>query len=387
MQYNFDRYIDRENTNCVKWDYNKEFFGREDVLPMRVADMDFESPPEVKETISRYAEHGVYGYFRRSQGYYRSIVDWLQKRHRWQVDRDWIVSTPGVVTALNIAIITYTSPGDKVLIQTPVYPPFYNIVRNNKRQLITNSLSEENGRYTMDFEDLETKLKDDVKMMILCNPHNPIGRVWTREELEKLCALCHEYGVLLVSDEIHSDIVYDDHQHIPIASLCADMLEYSITCIAPSKTFNVAGLEESATIIPNDELRGQFKLTMEKVGIGGGNIFGVAALEAAYTYGKQWLEELLIYLQGNLNYLDEQLKTSSSGVKFYMPDGTYLVWLDFRSTGLLGDELFRFIVDEAKLGLNDGRSFGGEGNGFMRMNIACPRSILEEGVDRLLRVL
>lgn len=383
MKYNFDKYIDRKNTNSTKWDYNSFFFGREDVLPMWVADMDFESPPEVREAMLRSVEHGIYGYFQRSDGYYRSIINWLYKRHRWRIDREWIVSTPGVVTALNIAIITYTSPGDKVLIQTPVYPPFYNVVRNNGRQLVTNSLKEEDGRYTMDFDDLETKMRDDVKMMILCSPHNPVGRVWNREELEKVCNLCYKYGVLLVSDEIHSDIVYDGYEHRPIATICSEMLDNSITCIAPSKTFNIAGLEESTIIIPNENLRRKFQNTIKKIGIGGGNIFGVTALEAAYTYGEQWLDELLAYLQGNLDYLNDSLKRNKSGVKFYMPEGTYLVWLDFRSTGLLGDELSRFIIDEAKLGLNDGRDFGEEGNGFMRMNIACPRAILREGIDRL----
>ena len=272
MIHNFDEVIDRKNTDCIKWDYNELFFGRDDVLPMWVADMDFKSPSEVREAMGECIEHGVFGYFRRSEGYYRAIVNWMDKRHGWKIDRDWIVSTPGVVTALNISVLTYTSPKDKILIQTPIYPPFYNVVRNNGRQLVTNSLREINGYYTIDFDDLEEKLRNDVKMMILCSPHNPVGRVWKREELCRISELCLKYGVLLVSDEIHSDIIFDGHTHIPIASICDAMLQNSITCIAPSKTFNIAGLEESAILIPNAELRKRFNTTMERIGIGGGNI-------------------------------------------------------------------------------------------------------------------
>ncbi|NMA95721.1 MAG: putative C-S lyase [Clostridiales bacterium] len=387
MTYDFDEVIDRQGTNSVKWDYRKDAFGRDDVLPMWVADMDFESPPEVKRAILKYASKGVYAYFRRPATYYSSIIDWVSDRHGWNIDRDWIVSTRGVINAINLAVLSYTSPRDKILIQTPVYSPFYSAVKNNNRELILNSLIEKDGYYTMDFEDLEYKLKDGVKMIILCNPHNPVGRVWNLEELKRLEGLCKEYDVVLISDEIHSDIIYDGHRHIPIASLSSDIARRTVTCISASKTFNIAGLDESVIIISNSKLRERFIQTMEGAGIGGGNIFGTMATEAAYSYGVNWLEDLLIYFQGNLKYLNKRIKESRAPVRFHMPEGTYLVWLDFRDMGICGDDLTKFLIDEARLGLNDGRGFGEEGDGYMRMNIACPRSTLRDGVNRLLTAI
>nr|WP_129723778.1 MalY/PatB family protein [Xylanivirga thermophila] len=386
MDMDFDKVVNRRGTYAIKWDYNKEFFGREDVLPMWVADMDFLSPKPVIDALKNRVGHGVFGYTERPESYYKAIIDWEEKRHGLKIQPEWILNSPGVVTSLAFAVDSCTDPGDRVLIQTPVYPPFYNVVKNNGRELVTNPLKMVEGHYEMDFDDLEEKFRSGVKMMILCSPHNPVGRVWTYEELKTLVDMCSRYDVFLVCDEIHSDIVYKGYRHTSVLSISDWAAQNTITCIAPSKTFNIAGLTTSVAIIPNEVARKKFKAGMDRFHIEN-NLLGITALEAAYRYGGEWLDELIMYLGDNLRLLSDCIDSEVPGVKLVVPEGTYLAWLDFRALGMDDDELKSFIIHKAGLGLNDGPSFGIDGSGFQRLNFACPRSILEEGLSRLSKAI
>ncbi|MTI68854.1 MAG: pyridoxal phosphate-dependent aminotransferase [Firmicutes bacterium] len=386
MKYNFDKVIDREGSDCIKWDHVDLYFGKKDLLPMWVADMDFEVPKEINEAIKKRTEHGVYGYTKRPDSFYYSLINWTNKRHNWDIKKEWIIYTPGVVPAINIAINAYTKPGDKVIIQSPVYFPFSESVKNNGRQLIDNELKLENGRYVMDFEDLEKKIDSRVKLLILCSPHNPIGRVWNEEELKKLGEICLKNDILIVSDEIHSDIIYKGSKHIPISNISNKLANNTITCLAPSKTFNIAGLSASSIIIPNEKLRIEFNKEIDNLHIGMANIFGMVALEAAYNYGEKWLEELLEYLEGNVKFVMDFIDDIPN-VNVIRPEGTYLMWIDFNGLELNDEKLKDLIINKAKVALNDGEDFGPGGKGFKRMNIACPRSILKEGLERIAKAV
>lgn len=387
MKYDFDRINERRNTECVKWDGVKDVFGRDDVLPFWVADMDFKAPNEVIEVITKKAEHGIYGYPYRTESCLQSIIKWVNKRHGWAVDKDWLTFTPGVVPALSIAVLTFTKPGDKVIIQTPIYPPFYNVIKDNGREVVKNPLKFENNRYTMDFEDLQRKIDSGAKMIILCSPHNPVGRVWDEEELNKLSEMCIKNDVLLISDEIHADIVYGDNKHLPIAGRFAEMKKRTITCMAPSKTFNIAGLSSSFIIIPDEKLRAAFNSKVNSLFIGGANVFGLAAMEATYTYGQEWLDELLVYLEKNAEFAVKYIEENIPQIKTTKPEGTYLMWLDFSSLNITHEELKSLLINKAKVGLNSGLDFGEEGNGHMRLNIACPREILKKGLDGIAQAI
>ncbi|ACR78872.1 MULTISPECIES: MalY/PatB family protein [Kosmotoga] len=382
-KYDFDKFIDRRETNSYKWDYLDEAFGTRDLIPMWVADMDFEAPKPVIEAIKNRAQHGCYGYTARPDSYYESIMNWLEKRHSWKVEKEWLLHSPGVVPGIVIAILAFTNPGDKVIIQTPVYHPFYSTVRENGRQLVKNPLKLENGKYFMNFEDLESKIDERARMLILCNPHNPGGRVWTEGELLKLGELCIKHDLIILSDEIHSDIIMPGYKHIPIASISQELADRTITYIAPSKTFNLAGLTTSTVIISNQRLRRIYNNMLSSLELNLGNVFGIVATEAAYRYGEEWLEQLLKYLKGNLEFLKKFISERLPEIKVVEPEGTYLVWLDFRGLGMDQEELRKFIIEKAKLGLNDGVTFGEEGKGFQRMNIACPRSILKKALEQL----
>jgi cysteine-S-conjugate beta-lyase len=386
MLYDFDTVLPRGNTNSVKFDLRKEIFGREDVIPMWVADMDFPVPPFVQDAILKRASHPIYGYSVIPDSYNEAVMEWLKKRSSWEIRKEWLCFSPGVVTGLNVLVQALTDPGDKIIIQPPVYFPFFSCVKNNGRNLIYNQVIENDGVYSIDFKDLENKMKDGARMMILCNPHNPVSRCWTRDELEWLGAKGIEHGVLIVSDEIHCDLVYEPFHHIPLASLSDQIAQNTITCIAPSKTFNLAGLFTSSIIIPNDSLRRRFKVAEEKVHLSA-NIFGITAAEAAYRQGEEWREELLSYLKTNIELVKEFLAVKMPEISISPVEATYMLWVDFRKLGIEAPELKRLLVEKAGLGFVEGPTFGPGGDGFQRINIACPRSTLEMALERIPSIL
>ena len=384
MKYNFDEIINRRNTDSIKWNRTDDWPTGKDVLPLSVADMDFKSPPEIIQSIKERAEHGVFGYASPSDSYYESVINWVRNRHDWKIRRDWISYTSGVIPALNIAIAAFTNPGDSIVVQSPVYPPFFSIVNNNDRKLIINKLAAHEGRYYIDFDNLEKQLSDGAKMMLLCSPHNPVGRVWSYEELKLITDLCLKNNVLLVSDEIHSDIVYSPIKHIPLGSFSEELANNSITCISPSKTFNIPGIGMSTAIIPNKELYDKFSTTLTKLITSGmNNIFGPLASEIAYRYGADWLDELLIYLEENSKLLDKYFKENIPKIKYSKPQGTYLAWLDCRNLGIEYKDLRDFVFTNAKIELQDGIHFGSGGEGYLRLNFASPKQIIIEALERL----
>lgn len=401
MDYNFDKIVNRKNTNSFKWDKLAARFGRDDIIPMWIADMEFETPIEVSKTIKERANHGVYGYTFRSEGYHDAIKNWVKKRHDWDIDSKWITFSPGIVPALSMCVNTFTKPGDKIITQTPVYPPFYSVIKQNGRIMIENELKFNNGRYTIDFEDLlckinlkrnyftsnlmnnEFKFDPSIKMLFLCNPHNPSGRVWTKDELLRIGEICLKNNILIASDDIHCDIVYKNNKYLPIASLSKELENISITCISPGKTFSLTGMATSAIIIPNEKLREEYNKTLETLELDGGNIFGALATEAAYKYGEKWLEELLKYLEDNLNFAVNYFETNIPQIKPVRPQGTYLLWLDCSDLGLKGIDLSDFFVNQAKIAVNPGASFGKNSKEFVRMNIACSRKVLEKALYQI----
>jgi len=396
MQYDFNREINRRGTHSIKWGFMQDeedplrakateaFFGENRILPLWVADMDFASPRPVVEALIERAEHGLYGYTGKTDSYCEAVVTWMRKRHGWEIAPEWICTTPGVVPALNMLVRAFVAPGERVLIQRPVYYPFFGAIENNGAEMVVNPLVYENGRYRMDFGDLEEKARDPrVRLAILCSPHNPVGRVWTADELTRFGEICLKNDVLIVSDEIHGDLIYRGNKFVPLASLGEAFAQNAITCTAPSKTFNLAGLHTSNIIISNPELRGRFEKTLQSNGLFGINAFGVVAVEAAYNHGEEWLAQVLDYLEGNLRYLEDYVSGRIPQVTVIRPEGTYLVWMDCRRLGLDKDGLKRLMLKEARVYLDEGFLFGPEGEGFERINIACPRSILVEALERI----
>jgi cystathionine beta-lyase len=384
MIYNFDQIIPRENTDCVKYDLRKQLFETEDVIPMWVADMDFATPDFILEAISERLKHPILPYSFRGQEYHNSIISWLKSEHSWNIEVSDLSFCPGVVPGLVVAVQALTKPDDKIIVQTPVYFPFFSTIQGSGRKMIINELKEENGVYTMDFENLESQIDDQTKILILCNPHNPVGRVWRREELEKLLAICKKYNLIVISDEIHSDLVFKPFKHIPIASLSEDAANRTITFMAPSKTFNIAGLSTSFVVIQNQTHLKRYNRLLEINHLSMGNIFGTIGSTAAYTYGKDWKNQLVDYLQENLNYVESFLKNYIPKIKLIKTEATYLLWLDCRELGLNDKDLHQFFIQKAKLGFSTGESFGKGGSGFMRMNIACPKSIVEKAMQQML---
>lgn len=374
--FNFDRVIERYGTDSIKWDTQ----GR-DIIPMWVADMDFESPREVQDAIIERAGHAIYGYTVESAGLKRAVVDWLSRRHNWTIDQDWIAFAPGVVPGIRVLLDILTSPGDKVIVQSPVYPPFFWVTRESGCTVLNNQLIYENNRYTMDFADLEEKAKDpQTTALVLCSPHNPVGRVWTKDELATLGNICREHGVFIISDEIHSDLVYKDYKHTPLASISDTLRDITFTCISPSKTFNLAGLKTAFVIIPDPEVMERYEASpLPKQA----TVFGGIAAEVAYSQGERWLGALLDYIEGNRQYLKTYLRENIPQIVDVENEGLYLVWLDCRELGLDAEGLERFMLDKAGLWVNQGYTFGSGGEGFVRMNLGCPRSILEKGLARL----
>ena len=383
MVYDFETIIDRTSKNSAKWTLMKRITGLDDLIPLWVADMDFKAPPEVVEALKERAAHPIYGYTVPTEGYHNGLINWMDKRHGWSgVEKDWILYTPGVVAGFSIAIQAYSQPGDKVVIQPPVYYPFKNQILGTGRQVIENPLKIVDGYYEMDFEDLAEKIDERTKMIILCSPHNPVSRVWKREELEKLVEVCEEKDILIVSDEIHNDLILGEIKHTPTAIISEEAMQRTVTLVAPSKTFNLAGLTNANAIIPNRKLREAFRSQASK-GSGHSNIFGMVAQDAAYNKGEAWLEELLTYLRGNLKYLEGFIAEKIPGLKLYPLEGTYLAWVDCTSLGMNDEELNEFMLKKAKLWLDEGTLFGTGGSMFMRINLACPRSLLKQALESL----
>jgi len=383
MNYDFDKVIDRKNTDCFKWDYNREIFGTEDLIPMWVADMDFESPESVKNALVKRAQKGVYGYTFYPKSFYTALQNWISKRFAWNIETEWILPIPRLESALNIAVQIFTRENEKILVQTPVYPPFLSSITNNNRKCVVSPLKLKNNRYEMDFADLEKKLAADVKMMIFCSPHNPVGRVWTKKELLQIGNLCLKNNVILISDEIHSDFVFPGNQHYPTAGLSSEIANITVSMFAPTKTFNLAGLTTSALVIPNSELFEKFRNKLLSLGIKLGNIFGIEAFIIAYEHGENWLAELLLYLKSNYDFIREFLRENIPQIIPVETEGTYLIWLDCRKLKMSQGDLVAFMTEKAKLGLMDGSLFGEGGEGFMRMNFGTSRRIIEKALKQL----
>ncbi len=382
-KYNFDEIVPREGTNCLKYDAREMFFKSKDVLPLWVADMDFKTPDFIVDAIKKRAEHEIFGYSFKSDSYYKSVIDWMKHRHNWEIQKGRISSSPGVVAGLTTAIETFSNPGDGVVVQPPVYFPFFDCVKGTTRKMVENPLKIESGRYTFDFDDLKSKIDKNTKLLLLCNPQNPGGMVWTREELTELANICIENSIMIISDEIHSDLIYDGHKHIPIASISEEIAQNCMVLMAPSKTFNVAGLASSIVIIPNKVNFVRYERALGVGHLGMGNIFGSVALEAAYKHGDGWLEQMLEYLWENYLFLENFFETNLPKVKVMKPEATFLIWLDFTEYGMKNRELLNYVSEKAKVGLNDGGKFGTGGDGWLRLNIGCPRSVLEEALKRL----
>lgn len=382
VKYDFDKVIDRSGTASYKWDQSEKLFGRADVLPLWVADMDFEPPQEVVEAIKARANEGIYGYTIRTDGYMKAVEGWLKRRHGWQIKHEWISSSPGVVPALSIVVQAFTKPGDGVILQSPVYYPFYDVIRMNDRVVVDNALLLKDGRFEIDFELLERQAADGAKLLLLCSPHNPGGRVWTREELQRVGDICVKHGVLIVADEIHHDLVYREHKHTAFAPISDAFEQQSITCIATSKTFNLAGLQAATVIIPNDEIRRKYNYLLKTLSIHMESFFGLTAVESSYNHGDEWLEQLIDYLQGNRDYLLDFVQKRLPQIKAMKPEGTYMVWLDCRAISESPQELKKLMFEQAGIAFSEGSVFGKQGAGYLRVNIACPRSILTEALER-----
>ncbi len=387
MHYNFDEIIDRTNTACYKYDLRDKFFKNPDVLPMWVADMDFRTPDFVMNAIKKRLDHEILGYSFHPDSQFQSIIDWVYLRHQWKVKKEWIGFTPGVVPALNFTVLTFTNPGDKIIIQTPVYFPFYSAVTDHDRQLILNPLKLKNGRYSMDLENLKSQIDSGTKMLILCSPHNPTGNVWKKNELTELTEICLKNNILIISDEIHADIIYEGHKHIPTAMISDEVANQTITLMAPSKTFNFAGLSTSYFIASNKTLYDQMIKAVNKMHLGMGNIIGNIALEAAYREGNEWLAQLMKYLQGNVKFTKDFINSDMPALELIEPEATFLLWIDFRNTGLDDKTVRTLLVKDAQIGLSNGILFGKDGKGFQRINIGCPRSILEKGLRQIVRAI
>lgn len=384
MNLDFDRVIDRKNTNCLKYDFAVERGKPENILPLWVADMDFKISSYIQKALIYQAEHGIYGYSDTKKTYFDAVSGWMERHHGWKVEENWLIKTPGIVFALAMAVKAFSEKGDAVLINQPVYYPFSEVIADNERKIVDSTLIlGEDGRYHIDFADFEEKIvREKVKLFFLCNPHNPVGRVWTEEELLRLGNICKKHHVIVVSDEIHEDFVFRGKHHV-FANLREDFKEFTIVCTAPSKTFNIAGLQVSNIFIPNNELRRKFKKQIDAAGYSQLNAAGLAACEAAYKYGEDWYNAMISYVKENIAYTKSYIEKEIPRIKMIEPEGTYLVWIDFRGLNLKNGELEELIVDKAGLWLDSGAIFGPAGRGFQRINVACPRATLTEALQRL----
>lgn len=379
MKYDFDKRISRRGTDSYKWDSAES----DHVLPMWVADMDFRTAPAIVDALRRRVEHGIFGYTRVPDSYYEAVTGWFAQRHGWKMDREWIIYTSGVVPAISAVIKALTVPGDKVLVLTPVYNCFFSSIRNNGCETVSSPLVLADNTYTIDYADLERKAADSkVKVLLLCNPHNPVGRVWKREELVRIGEICIRHGVTVVSDEIHCELVFPGHRYTPFASVSEDFLRHSVTCISPSKAFNIAGLQIANIICADADRRVKIDRAINDNEVCDVNPFGVIATQAAYNEGEEWLNQLIEYLHGNYLYMREFCRKHLPEFPIMVLEGTYLVWMDCRKLCISSEELERRLLSEAGLWLNAGTMYGAEGEGFMRWNIACPRERLLDGLNR-----
>ncbi|MGZ7067584.1 MAG: MalY/PatB family protein [Methanobacterium sp.] len=391
MKYDFNQICNRKNTDCLKWDMIQTVFGKEDIIPMWVADMDFPVAQPVINALKKRADHPFYGYTKPGPNVVDAVVDRMWRKFKWKIKPEWVVFTPGVVPALHLAVRSLTHPGDEIILQEPCYHPFFPVVKNSGCQIVNNELKLVNGRYEMDFNDLEQKFNHNsrrlpgpgrIKAIIFCNPHNPVGRLWEREEIIRMGETALQNDAVVISDEIHCEILFNGHKHVPFATISKEFQQNCIVCMSPSKTFNLAGLDVSSIIIPNKKIRNAFLATQSGI-VPSPNLFGFTALEAAYRYGDEWLKQVLDYLQGNLDFLMDYFKNKIDGITVIQPQGTYLIWLDCRELGLNNQALKRLMEQKARVGMEDGFIFGEAGSGFMRMNIACPRPLLEEALKRI----
>lgn len=380
--YNFDAPLNRYNTEVIKWDRLASDYGKEGLLPFGIADMDFKVLPELHEAMVKRADHETYGYTYASQKYYDSFIAWNKTRNNFEVKKEEMMSVPGIVCAVSFIIHALTEKGDKVLLNTPIYDPFFAVLRQHGRTMLTSSMVRNGDRYEMNFADIEEKMKEGVKLFILCNPHNPVGRVWTKEELEKLVDLCDKYNVYLFSDEIHSDLIFPGHKHLPIYNASPKAEKLALLAMAPSKTFNVAGLKSSILVAKDPDIRKKVNdaITAFHIGV---NLFGLKATEVCYAKGAAWADELLVYLYDNAKAVVDFVEKNMPKVKTYVPEGTYLMWLDFSAYGLSQEELMKKMVNEAGVALNDGEHYGPEGKGFVRLNIGTQRAMLMQGLEQI----
>jgi cysteine-S-conjugate beta-lyase len=383
MKWDFDEEVSRKGTDCVKYDLRKETYGTEDVIPMWVADMDIKTPDFIINALRKRLDHELMGYSFRSADYFRSISSWLLARHNWEIEDEWICFCPGIVPALNLCTLAFTRPGDTIIVQPPVYTPFFSAVENHGRNLLCNQLTEVNGNYIMDLNSLKDSITPTTRMIIISNPHNPVGRSWTPDELTNLAEICLKNNILILSDEIHCDLVLPGFRHTPVAKLSRSISEITVTCIAPSKTFNLAGLSTSSVIITNPVLRKYFNSKIDHLHIGNGNIFGNVASIAAYSYGNEWLLDLMVYLNRNVNYVTDFCRTNIPEIKPIKPEATYMIWLDCRQLAMTAEELQNFFVCKAKVGMNEGSIFGPGGEGFMRMNIGTTYKQVVKAMEQI----
>ena len=378
-KYNFDEIIDRHGTSCNKWEYNIP----DGVLPMWVADMDFAAAPEICEAMQKRLNHPIYGYTHHSQELKDAIVSWVSRRYHWEIESDWLAFSPGVVPALVMSLLSITQPGDRVMIMTPVYHPFYSSIEENGRIIINHQLKQDqNGRYFIDFDSLESQIDDRCKVIMICNPHNPAGRVWTKEELIKIAEIAERHELFIISDEIHADFIYSNHRHTPMASVSEYAMNHTISAFAPSKTFNIAGLCQSYVVIPNKKLYNGYNAIYNAFDLGD-NIFGMTALTAAYTSGEEWLNELMHYLEGNRDFTVEYIREHIPEIHICSPEGTYLLWLDCTELHMENETLNQFFLEKAKVKMNPGYRFGAQCSTYMRLNIGCPRAQLQEALARI----
>lgn len=381
----FDRVPNRRNTNSYKWDQSARLFGSGDILPLWVADMDFESPPAVKAAVEKRAAEGIYGYTVMPEEGLDAVAGWFARRHGWALRKEWLSSVTGIVTALSLSVELFSEPGSRVILQSPVYYPFYDVIKMNGRQVAVNPLLKRNGRYEMDYAHLEGLMKDGAKLLLLCSPHNPGGRVWEREELVRLGELCRRYGVIIVSDEIHADLAYPGHKHIPIASVSPELADITVTCIAPTKTFNLPGIPIAFMAAANKDLKRKIDHRIKALSLHMTGFFTPDLLNAAYNESEGWLDGLLAYLKGNIDFAVRYLAEHLPQVKPMVPESTYLLWVDCTGLGLDVAGLKDLMYQKAGVAFNEGSTYGEEGKGHLRINVACPRSTLEEGLSRFVR--